>query len=86
MLLYHGSSKNELNTLQPFTANHGKPYVYFSTSEIAAAFFAASPVQRPYYWFRTILTTRAGQSIRKSTPEHFPRLTGRKAAAFTFAK
>lgn len=51
MLLYHGSSKNELNTLQPFTANHGKPYVYFSTSEIAAAFFAASPVQRPYYWF-----------------------------------
>lgn len=51
MLLYHGSSANDLHTLQPFTADHGKPYVYFSTSEVAAAFFAANPVQRPYYWF-----------------------------------
>ncbi len=51
MLLYHGSSKTDLLTLQPSIADHGKPYVYFSTSEVAAAFFAASPVERPYYWF-----------------------------------
>ncbi len=47
MLLYHGSSKTDLLTLQPSIADHGKPYVYFSTSEVAAAFFAASPGYRP---------------------------------------
>lgn len=51
MLLYHGSSKEGLQTLQPFVADHGKPYVYFSTSEIAACFYAANAVSRPHYWF-----------------------------------
>jgi len=49
-LLYHGSSVGGLTTLQPFTADHGKPYVYFSTSDISAAFYAARAIQRPYYW------------------------------------
>ncbi|HRX57464.1 MAG TPA: hypothetical protein P5075_01710 [Eubacteriales bacterium] len=51
MLLYHGSSRDGLQTLQPSVADHGKPYVYFSTSEIAACFYAANAVPRPHYWF-----------------------------------
>lgn len=51
MLLYHGSSKGDLKTLLPFVADHGKPYVYFSTDDVSAAFHAASVVQRPSYWF-----------------------------------
>jgi hypothetical protein len=51
MLLYHGSSTDGLHTLEPFVANHGKPYVYFSISEIAACFYAANVVERPHYWF-----------------------------------
>ena len=35
---------------QPFTADHGKPYVYFSTSDISAAFYATRVIDRPYYW------------------------------------
>ena len=50
ILLYHGSSTGGIHTLQPFTADHGKPYVYFTTSDISAAFYAANPVERPYYW------------------------------------
>ena len=50
ILLYHGSSVGGLQTLQPFTADHGKPYVYFSTSDISAAFYAARVIDRPYYW------------------------------------
>jgi hypothetical protein len=51
MLLYHGSSIGNLQTLQPFVADHGKPYVYFSTRETAACFHAANIVERPYYWY-----------------------------------
>lgn len=51
MLLYHGSSIGNLQTLKPFIADHGKPYVYFSTNETAACFHAANIVDRPYYWY-----------------------------------
>ena len=51
MLLYHGSSQNGLQTLRPFLADHGKPYVYFSTDSTAAAFYTACAVERPYYFF-----------------------------------
>ena len=51
MHLYHGSSIIGLRTLRPSLADHGKPYVYFSTDEITAAFYAASAVERPYYFF-----------------------------------
>lgn len=50
ILLYHGSSVGGIHTLQPFTADHGKPYVYFTTSGISAAFYAARAVEKPYYW------------------------------------
>lgn len=51
MLLYHGSSKSDLKTLLPFVADHGKPYVYFSTDEVSAAFYAVNRIDRPFYWF-----------------------------------
>ena len=51
MLLYHGSSTSDLKTLNPFTADHGKPYVYFSTDAVSAGFHAVSLVERPFYWF-----------------------------------
>lgn len=51
MHLYHGSSISGLRTLRPSLADHGKPYVYFSTDEIIAAFYAACAVERPYYFF-----------------------------------
>ena len=51
MLFYHGSSLGDLRVLQPFTADHGKPYVYLTTDEVSAGFYAASVVERPYYWF-----------------------------------
>lgn len=50
ILLYHGSPTGGIQTLQPFTADHGKPYVYFSTSDISAALYAARALERPYYW------------------------------------
>ncbi len=50
ILLYHGSSTGGIRTLQPFTADHGRPYVYFTTSDVSAAFYAARVVERPYYW------------------------------------
>ncbi len=50
ILLYHGSSASGIQTLQPFTADHGKPYVYFSINAVSAAFHAARAVERPYYW------------------------------------
>lgn len=50
ILLFHGSSIGGLSTLQPFTADHGKPYVYFTTNDISAAFYAARAIERPYYW------------------------------------
>ena len=51
MLLYHGSSSGDLKVLQPFTADHGKPYVYLTTDEVSAGFYAESLLERPYYWF-----------------------------------
>ncbi|MDP3448349.1 MAG: hypothetical protein Q8S22_09865 [Eubacteriales bacterium] len=50
ILLYHGSSTGVIHTLQPFTADHGKPYVYFSTNAVSAVFHAARAIERPYYW------------------------------------
>ena len=50
ILLYHGSSTGGIQTLQPSTADHGKPYVYFTTSDVSAALYAARVVERPYYW------------------------------------
>ncbi len=50
ILLYHGSSTGGIQTLQPSTADHGKPYVYFTTSDVSAALYAARVVDRPYYW------------------------------------
>ena len=50
ILLYHGSSTGGIQTLQPFTADHGKPYVYFTTNDVSAAFYASRAVKHPYYW------------------------------------
>ena len=50
ILLYHGSSTGGIQTLQPFTADHGKPYVYFTTSDVSAALHAARVIERPHYW------------------------------------
>lgn len=50
ILLYHGSSTGGIQTLQPYTADHGKAYVYFSTSDVSAALYAARAIERPYYW------------------------------------
>jgi hypothetical protein len=50
ILLYHGSSTGGIQTLQPFTADHGKPYVYFTTNDVSAALYAARAIERPYYW------------------------------------
>ncbi|MEN6595560.1 MAG: hypothetical protein ABFC31_11520 [Clostridiaceae bacterium] len=71
MLLYHGSSKSGLQTLQPFTADHGKPYVYFSTNETAAAFYAAGPVERPYYWFPYSFDAACKAVYTETYPEAF---------------
>ena len=50
IILYHGSSVGGIHTLQPFTADHGNPYVYFTTNDVSAALYAARAVERPYYW------------------------------------
>ena len=50
ILLYHGSSTGGIQTLRPFVADHGKPYVYFTTSDVSAAFYAARVIDPPYYW------------------------------------
>ena len=50
ILLYHGSSIGGIQTLQPFTADHGNPYVYFTTNDVSAAFYSARAVERPHYW------------------------------------
>jgi hypothetical protein len=50
ILLYHGSPTGGIQTLRPFIADHGKPYVYFTTSDISAAFYAVRVVENPYYW------------------------------------
>ena len=50
ILLYHGSPVGGIQTLQPFVADHKKPYVYFTTNGISAAFYAVRVLERPYYW------------------------------------
>lgn len=50
ILLYHGSSTGGIQALQPHIADHGKPYVYFTTSDISAAFYAVRVIEHPYYW------------------------------------
>ena len=50
ILLYHGSPTGKIQTLMPFTADHGKPYVYFTTSDVSAALYAPRAVERPHYW------------------------------------
>ena len=50
ILLYHGSPTGGIQTLQPFTADHGNPYVYFTTNDVSAAFYSGRAVERPHYW------------------------------------
>ncbi len=50
ILLYHGSSVGGIQTLKPSIADHGKPYVYFTTNAVSAALYAARAIARPYYW------------------------------------
>ncbi len=47
MKLYHGSDTSGITLLRPFLSNHGKPYVYFTDSEVLATVYAHSPVSRP---------------------------------------
>ena len=51
MILYHGSNTQNIDALKPNLADHDRPYVYMSTSEVVAAFYLCNAVQRPYYWF-----------------------------------
>lgn len=51
MRLYHGSRTGGLGILEPRVADHGQPYVYFSTLEVVAALYLCNAVERPYYWF-----------------------------------
>ena len=51
MILYHGSNTQNIDVLKPNLADHDRPYVYMSTSEVVAAFYLCNAVQRPYYWF-----------------------------------
>ena len=51
MLLYHGSRTGGIEVLEPRLADHDRPYIYFSTIEVVAAFYLCNAVERPYYWF-----------------------------------
>lgn len=51
MILYHGSRKANIDVLEPRIADHGHPYIYFSTLETVAALYLCNAVDRPYYWF-----------------------------------
>lgn len=51
MILYHGTSVGGLSELKPHLSEHGKPYVYFSTNPVVAAFYTVHIVERPYSWF-----------------------------------
>lgn len=37
--------------MEPRLADHDRPYIYLSTSEVVAAFYLCNGVERPYYWF-----------------------------------
>ena len=51
MKLYHGSRTGGIGVLEPRVADHGQPYIYFSTIEAVAALYLCNAVERPYYWF-----------------------------------
>ena len=51
MRLYHGSRTGGIEVLEPRIADHGQPYIYFSTIEAVAALYLCNAVERPYYWF-----------------------------------
>lgn len=51
MLLYHGSNTGGIKRLEPRLADHDRPYIYFATNEVIAAFYMCNAVERPYYWF-----------------------------------
>ena len=51
MKLYHGSQTGGIEFLQPFTSNHGKPYVYLTNNKVLATLYAYNPLTRPYGWF-----------------------------------
>lgn len=51
MRLYHGSTTGGLNILEPRLADHDRPYIYLSTSDVVASFYIVNAVERPYYWF-----------------------------------
>lgn len=49
--LFHGSRTGGITLLEPRLADHERPYIYFSTIEVVAAFYLCNAVERPYYWF-----------------------------------
>ncbi len=51
MLFYHGSPIGGLNELKPFLSEHGKPYIYFSSSPIVALLYAVKPVPKPFSFY-----------------------------------
>lgn len=51
MRLFHGSRTGGISVLEPRIADHGAPYIYFSTIESVAALYLCNAVERPYYWF-----------------------------------
>lgn len=51
MILYHGSSTENIKVLIPNQADHDRPYVYMTTIDVVAAFYLCNAVERPYYWF-----------------------------------
>lgn len=51
MKMYHGSNIGGLKVLEPRQADHDRPYVYLSTSNVVAAFYLCNAVKKPYYWF-----------------------------------
>lgn len=51
MKLYHGSSIRGLTQLCPFLSEHGRPYLYLSSSIVVAGFYTVWRVERPYSWF-----------------------------------
>ncbi len=51
MHFYHGSPVGGLNELKPFLSEHGKPYVYFSSSPIVALLYAVKPVPKPFGFY-----------------------------------
>jgi len=79
MLLYHGSSTGDLRILQPFTADHGKPYVYLTTDSVSAGFYAASMVERPYYWFPYGYDANGKPFYSELYPGAFPEAYQRKS-------